>query len=116
MSVAFRPAKSVFAFLLHAELDAYEADFDRFAHGVLSFDQCAALARQLEELRKLRAAFPAMAGDMADVMICHTGLMHAAWGLDPLTEDDRTALIRRHRDAMVSIRRKCLRELKADSP
>jgi hypothetical protein len=114
MSVAFRPAKSVFAFLLHAELDAYEAGFDRFTHGLLPLDACAALARQLEELRTLRAAFPAMAGDMAEVTICHTDLMHAAWGLSAVADDERAALLRRHRDAMASIRRKCLRELKID--
>jgi hypothetical protein len=96
MVARHRPVVSTIAFQFTAQLEDYEADFERCLACEMSLSDYAKLSARMDELRARCGAFPSMSSDMVELMLCHTQLMYDKWQLVPLEPDAREDLSRRH--------------------
>ncbi len=109
MSAFPRPALSAIAFQLAGALEAYQADFDRLLAGQCSLEHCKHVSRQLDEVLMLKGALPQLSVQMVELLVCHTELMQAIWGVVRMTADEKVDLVTRHRESTAAMRSKCLR-------
>ena len=109
MSATFQPALPAIAFQLAAALEEYEAEFERMAGGEIDLEQAARLGQKLDAVRTYRGAFPTLAADMVDLLLCHSELMHDEWRTVRLEPDERQALLDRHTRALQAMRNKCMK-------
>jgi hypothetical protein len=109
MSATFQPALPAIAFQLAAALEDYEAEFERMAGGEIDLEQAARLGQKLDVVRTYRGAFPNLAADMVELLLCHSELMHDEWRVVRLDPEERKVLLDRHNRAIRAMRTKCMK-------
>jgi hypothetical protein len=109
MSAFPRHALTAIAFQLVAELEEYQAAYDRLVTGPASLEQSRLVSGKLDELLMLKGALPQLSVQMVELLVCHTELMHVLWGAMSATPEERADLVERHRDATRAMRAKCVR-------
>jgi hypothetical protein len=100
---------SAVAFQVAAVLEAYQLQIERLAADWRNRPLYRAVSAQLDEVGGLLGAFPQLAVDMVEVVVCHAKLLHLLQSGD--AAGDLSQLRSRQQDAVQTMRRKTLRLL-----
>jgi len=116
MSSLYVPEVNVVAFLLAAALERYQANFDQLAASWSDRNRWQEVNHQLREIKKLGAALPQLAVDEMDLVIRHVELLRSllrkpSIELEPALAEELSIKQHRLRDAIGTMRTKCLRLL-----
>jgi hypothetical protein len=109
MSAFPRAALSAIAFQLAGALEAYGCDMEGVLSGQLSLEGCRRASRRLDEVVLLKSALPQLSVQMVELLVCHTELMQALWGVAKADAPTRADLVLRNRGAIDAMHAKCLR-------
>jgi hypothetical protein len=100
---------SAIAFKVAAILEAYQLQIERLAADWLNRPLYRAVTAQLDEISNLLGAFPQLAVDMVEVVVCHVKLLHLLQANGARAEVSQ--LQSRQLEAVATMRRKTLRLL-----
>jgi hypothetical protein len=109
MSMGMRPALSAIAFQCAAALEAYVERFESLGKEPLDSRQCASVGEDLDQVRLLAGAFPELAADMVELMLCHSECVYHLLSAVTLIPAQFEDLKERHARAAARLQTKCRR-------
>lgn len=118
MSANHAPVLTAIAFQLSAALETYQMHVEALSDPWSQRREYERVSGVFDEIRMLKGALPELSVHMVEVLICHVELMKSLWlhGTNRQAVDHSAleALRSKHRDAVSTMRSRCLRFFSRD--
>ena len=112
MSAFSTSPQDAVTFQLAASLETYGMDMDRLVDTWLDMELYCQVSEEVEEIRLLSASATTLSVPWVELLISHAELIHCLWRNKFDSADLRLGELRaRHAEAVMALRRQCLRLL-----